>query len=300
MRAWFAVVSLSFALALTAGAQHGAHAVGGGHFAAAGGASHFGGGGFRSAAPFHTGMGAGGHSFAPQGRMPMRFGPGQRVGGSIARGRFGGISGRIGGDRPTFYSRSGPSFNHHGFIDGRGRNGWNHDRLRFYGVPFLYPGVFDTAFLNPYLDPFWGDDGLSQDGDGFYDQGFDAGAPGPYAPDPGQYAEGEQQEAPAAVAEAAPMTNPAIQEDPGVPYLAPRAMRMSAAPRQPLPEEDAVTLIFRDGRPSEQVRNYALTSTSLVISGKRLREIPLTALDLPATERVNRQAGVDFTPPPAP
>jgi hypothetical protein len=69
------------------------------------------------------------------------------------------------------------------------------------------------------------------------------------------------------------------------------------APEQPEPE-DAVTLVFKDGRPSEQVRNYMLTRTTLTIAdGHRLREFPIADLDLPATEAANRKAGVAFAVP---
>jgi hypothetical protein len=70
--------------------------------------------------------------------------------------------------------------------------------------------------------------------------------------------------------------------------------------QRPQPEpaaEDAVTLVFKDGRPSEQIRNYMLTRTTLYVQGERLREIAVADLDLAATEKVNREAGVDFRLP---
>ena len=66
---------------------------------------------------------------------------------------------------------------------------------------------------------------------------------------------------------------------------------------QPLAEEDAVTLIFRDGRPPEQIHNYALTHTTLYVRDQHHRDIPLDQLDLDATQKVNRDAGVDFQLP---
>ena len=71
---------------------------------------------------------------------------------------------------------------------------------------------------------------------------------------------------------------------------------ITAAPA-PAPEEDAVTLIFKDGRRPLVVRNYALTRTAFYITGQHIYEIPLSELDLPATERVNREAGVLFQLP---
>jgi hypothetical protein len=67
-----------------------------------------------------------------------------------------------------------------------------------------------------------------------------------------------------------------------------------------LPEpaaEDAVTLVYKDGRPSEQIHNYMLTRTTLFVQDQRRREIAVTDLDLAATEKVNRAAGVDFQLP---
>ena len=62
--------------------------------------------------------------------------------------------------------------------------------------------------------------------------------------------------------------------------------------------EDAVTLIFKDGRPSQQIRNYMVTKTTLtVIDGHRLRELPVAELDVPATEAANRKMGVAFSIP---
>jgi hypothetical protein len=71
------------------------------------------------------------------------------------------------------------------------------------------------------------------------------------------------------------------------------------APASPdLPEQPEVTLLFKDGRPPVQVQNYAVTRTTLyVLDGPRRREIPLDQLDLPQTEKTNRDAGVDFEVP---
>jgi hypothetical protein len=65
----------------------------------------------------------------------------------------------------------------------------------------------------------------------------------------------------------------------------------------PLAEEDPVTLIFRDGRPPEQIRNYAMTRTTLYVRDQHHRDIPLDQLDFDATQKVNHDAGVDFQLP---
>jgi hypothetical protein len=64
--------------------------------------------------------------------------------------------------------------------------------------------------------------------------------------------------------------------------------------------QDAVTLVFADGRPSEQIHNFLLTRTTLFVLDQRRQDIPLDQLDLAATAKVNHDAGVDFHLPVAP
>jgi hypothetical protein len=63
--------------------------------------------------------------------------------------------------------------------------------------------------------------------------------------------------------------------------------------------EEAVTLIFKDGRPPEQIHNYLLTRTTLFVGDQGRRAIPTDQLDLVATAKVNQDAGVDFQLPNA-
>src|SRR5271170_3306970 len=70
-------------------------------------------------------------------------------------------------------------------------------------------------------------------------------------------------------------------------------------PVEPVPQAP-VTLVFKDGH-SLQVRNYAVTKTTLYVlddaaSGRR-PEISIDQIDVSATERANRAAGVDFDVP---
>jgi hypothetical protein len=65
----------------------------------------------------------------------------------------------------------------------------------------------------------------------------------------------------------------------------------------PLPNEEAVTLVFKDGRPPQQIRNYAMTRTMLYVRDEHHRDIPLDQLNIDATQKVNRDAGVDFQLP---
>lgn len=73
---------------------------------------------------------------------------------------------------------------------------------------------------------------------------------------------------------------------------------MPAPSAPPAPQaEEAVTLVFKDGRPSEQVRNYILTRTTLYVQDGQQRAIPVEQLDLLATAKVNQDAGVSFQLP---
>jgi hypothetical protein len=63
---------------------------------------------------------------------------------------------------------------------------------------------------------------------------------------------------------------------------------------------DAVTLVFRDGRPPERIHNYLLTRATLYVLDQRHRVIPTDLLDLAATANVNHDAGIDFQLPGAP
>jgi hypothetical protein len=71
--------------------------------------------------------------------------------------------------------------------------------------------------------------------------------------------------------------------------------RPAAAPA----DEEAVTLIFKDGRPPEQIHNYILTPTTLYVGDQYRRAIPTDQLDLVATAGVNQLLGVDFQVPSA-
>ena len=137
---------------------------------------------------------------------------------------------------------------------------------------YIAPGW--TGWLNtyPWGYPYdWSDDSASHDTSG-YDaqadqQGYDDQAYGPpYADQPPPFP--------------APSYAPAGQ---------------SAAPEA----SEAVTLVFNDGSPSEQIHNYILTTTSLYILDRERRTISTRRIDLAATARANRDAGVDFHLPEA-
>ncbi|HEX5284858.1 MAG TPA: hypothetical protein VFW30_12125 [Bryocella sp.] len=84
------------------------------------------------------------------------------------------------------------------------------------------------------------------------------------------------------------------QPEPEYAQPAPAAPQMQYAPGS----ADTVTLIFKDGRPPEQIQNYLATRTTLTILDKgHRREVALNDLDLPATMKANRETGVNFELP---
>lgn len=63
--------------------------------------------------------------------------------------------------------------------------------------------------------------------------------------------------------------------------------------------EEAVTLVFKDGRPSVQIYNYAMTTSTLYVLDTPRRTIPLNQLNLAATKKINDDADVSFQLPQA-
>ena len=134
---------------------------------------------------------------------------------------------------------------------------------------WLDPG----ALLYPDDDGFDGDPYYGESANGVVDE---AGAP------PENYVEEPQ-------SQGAPEEEPATS-----------AGFVRAQPAPALYDSNAVTLVFKDGRPAETIHNYALTRTTLYVTDTRRREIPVASLDLEATEKANRAAGVQFQLPVTP
>jgi hypothetical protein len=128
--------------------------------------------------------------------------------------------------------------------------------------------------VSPWIDP-----GYLGYPDSYFDS--DAGDDQPYYPQQPEYG-------------AAPEAEPDGQMPPP-PYVAQGPPQQAVA--APLPSEDAVTILFKDGRAPLQIHNYALTRTTLYVRDQRHRDIPLDELDLAATVKANHDAGVDFQLP---
>jgi hypothetical protein len=134
-----------------------------------------------------------------------------------------------------------------------------------YGVPYLgagwiAPGYLDSGYLE-YPDTTTYDDSQAAPN---YAAGYDNPPPNPEQPPP----------------------TPPYSSYAEPPHASP-----------PVADEAAVTLIFKDRRPPQQIRNYAMTRTTLYVLDQHHRDIPLDQIDLDATQKVNHDAGIDFQLP---
>ena len=204
-----------------------------------------------------------------------------------ASGRYAGSSGRTGGGRGLSMPRG---FQRPGMSAYRGRNpltgSWRYRRPYISpfraGFGYGFPGWGAPYYLSaPDFDDY-DDDSSGQQSSYGYDQQPDAGEQepeqpmGPYPPAP--YPGGPYAPAPY----------------PGPSYSAPSTEPHS----RPAPaREQAVTLVFKDGRQPEQIHNYLMTANTLYVEDPRHREIPIDELDLAATAKLNREAGVNFELP---
>jgi hypothetical protein len=71
----------------------------------------------------------------------------------------------------------------------------------------------------------------------------------------------------------------------------------NAERQSPPAPETPVTIVFKDGRPPEQIHNYLLTPITLTVLDQHRHEISVDQIDLNATARLNLQAGVEFSLP---
>ncbi len=173
------------------------------------------------------------------------------------------------------------------------RNRHERDRSRNMVYPYFvpyYPVVDPYAYGGPDVTqgaPMEGEDAEEQDqyqgGPTIFDRrGSGAAYPNDYA----------RQEARASVPKP-----PDTASDP-----APEA-RVAVAPVQspaPVASQPNTILIFKDGH-KQEVSNYAIVGTNLFdLTPGRRQKIALGDLDLPATQKVNHDLGIDFKLPELP
>ncbi len=214
--------------------------------------------------------------------------------------------------RPAFYTRSRSSFGQPGstpYPDAGHNEHLHHHHSDGYGLPFpilvISPYASGNAFADSYAEGY-------QDTflDPFADYAADASQADPNRIDPQSSAYAQQPVPPYAdPGQSNQAPQPSASDPRGYGDLLPSAGQVSP-PRPPFADDasaspassaepDTVTILFKDGRPPLQVRNYALTRTALYITGQHFYEIPLTDIDLPAMQRVNWNAGIVFRLPDA-
>ena len=299
-----AAVALAMAIALPACAQRGGggHASFGGRSAPAARPAPAFHGGFAPSPAFHGGFSPSHGTFAasppvhysygrsPLSRPPVSYPSSMRV---PAPGvRYPVTTPPI--NRPNFYHPD----------HGHGHRNTHNFFVHTYPVfPFAYPSYVYGYLPSDLLDDSFNNYDTSQQPPP--DQQPDYGSA--YAQPMPQPDDGSGYPQPAPGYPAYPEPRPAPQGAYAYPGAAPGYQGYAPQPAPAAPQmqyvpgsASTVTLIYKDGRPPEQIQNFLATrSTLTVLDGGRRREIPLTDLDLPATIAANRQTGVDFQLPSA-
>jgi hypothetical protein len=214
----------------------------------------------------HSGGGAGGHSSAGS------FGSVHSSGGSFhsSGSSFSGYS--HSGSLHSLGAYRGVGSAHGTNFRLRGRGPYRNDRgyygRRYYPYGYYYPYLWDYGYDG--LD----DSAGYQDGNQTQDVYANAAPQVPYREDSG------------------------LQRD--VQNLSGKIDRLQAdveARNRPKSEEPETALVFQD-KHVEEVRNYAISGGTLwVLNDKAAKKIPLAQLDIPATEKMNDDRGVDFQVP---
>ena len=157
------------------------------------------------------------------------------------------------------------------------------DRLRFNNVYLWggYPFWPGWGWGYPYLPDYWDDSG-----------DYDSQPASNYAT--GQPSYPEYAPVPMTPARQIRLNHSSRRGPTRTPHPQPIPPLTASAPPAP---EAPVTLVFKDGRPNEQIHNYLMTATTLSVLDQRHRDIPVDQIDLTATARLNREAGIEFSIP---
>ena len=284
MRRLMFIPAFALFLAVPLWAQHG----GGGH---GGGGGHAG-GGFGGG---HAGF-SGGHSSSGGSHVSGGVRSAPRVGGvspGIARGPA--FSPRTSTTRAFSRPLNRP-FLHDSFRGSRGRtygyrNGCYGYVCRGYGAYGSYYGSY-YPWAYGYYDPYWYDPYWFWDSDSSDSSGSDNG----YDQDVAAAAETNRQNLAQQAEEQEMMRQEQADGD--------QDIYARAVPLRPVQHEAAgapilpdTMLVFRDQHKLE-VRNYAIVGQTLwSFGGQRTEKIPLSDLDLPATQKANEERGVTFRVP---
>jgi hypothetical protein len=151
--------------------------------------------------------------------------------------------------------------------------GYGYGRYPYYGWGYPWWG-WDNGF--------WSDNGYSDNSTSDDQDAYASYAPGPDAP---PYSEPY-------------MGNTGLHRD--IQELNSKIDRLQAdveAKNRPKEQEPATALVFRDQH-VEEVHNYAIAGGTLwVLNDASAKKIPLAQLDIPATEKMNDDRGIEFQVP---
>lgn len=257
----------------------GQHLTGGGHPAGFGGGhmggfsgghlGAFNGGGFRGG--FSAPRTFGGFSTPAQ----RGFGPAPRINLAAPHSNF--VPQRsYAGYRPRYGAGGGSGWDHRGGGH-RGRYRRPYPGNGYGGYPYLYANSWELLPWDIGYPDFtgYGDDNEPAESNNGQAQPSD-----------------EEQEQP-------PETEGYRPEYVPAPYQSPANQSAASAPPR---NEPKLTLIFKDGH-TQNIRNYVLTPSEVIVmddaSSGRIPRISISELNLPATEKAAKQAGLDFSPPSA-
>jgi hypothetical protein len=172
------------------------------------------------------------------------------------------------------------------------RHDWGHHRRGWYGVGYAALPYYGFPYGISYIDPLAMAESDMMDEDAAQ-QAQPAPARQEYTPQPPHADSAYDDGYP-------PPRAPYNPEAYSAPAAQNNASAENAAPATDGLDHPAVTLVFKDGRPPQKVRSYALTGSSIFVAEPgHQRTIPIADLDLPATIAQNREAGVDFQLPGA-
>ena len=176
--------------------------------------------------------------------------------------------------RATYHSPNGGNY-HNGYH--------NHNHVVFVnGHRFVFVNGFWPTWGLGY--PYgWGYPGFLGDSDDYNSQ------PAANYAAPQDYYNGPYQQ------------QPDDQQEPSAPDDYPQQTKPSRAPSSGAhstpPASQALTVVFKDNRPPEQVYNYLLTPNTLTVLDQHRHDIPVDQINLEATAKVNIEAGVEFSLP---
>lgn len=168
-------------------------------------------------------------------------------------------------------------------------------RFRFRGRSFVGPWRFGYPGWYGYYDPYWYDPYWFWDSSGDDDQNDDSN---------GQYDGQYQNYSPSYEMQGSDNENDQSLEEQSARENAEQDYYARSRPNEPLHSEltapsAPTTLVFRDQH-KQEIQNYAIIGQTLwSFTDQRTQKIPLSELDIPATQKANEDHGVNFRVPAA-